>query len=193
MNNLKIGVAITGSFCTFEKTLYSLKELKNVYSNLFPIFSYAASSINTRYYKADEYINSVSKLCGNKPIITLTDAEPMGPVGGLDLLIVIPCTGNTLAKLHLGITDTPVSMVAKAQLRNNKPVLIVLSTNDALSANLKSISELLNRKNVYLVPFGQDDYLNKPYSLKSDFSSILDSIGYALEGKQLQPILKAIV
>ncbi|MDR0697135.1 MAG: dipicolinate synthase subunit B [Christensenellaceae bacterium] len=190
MSNIKIGIGITGSFCTFEKTLKTIRDLKKIYLNILPIFSYVASSTNTRFNKYSEYVSSICELCQHKPILTLIDAEPLGPVGGLDILILMPCTGNTLAKLHAGITDTPVLMSAKAQLRNNKPVLIAISTNDGLSSNLKSISELLNRKNIYFVPFRQDDCMDKPYSLKADFCDIPASIESALKGQQLQPLLK---
>lgn len=189
MINKNIGIAITGSFCTFKKLLPVIKELKEN-NNLFPIFSYAVRDTDTRFYKAQKFYDDIKELSGNSPITTIVDAEPIGPKGLLDLLIIAPCTGNTLAKLNNAITDTPVLMAAKAHLRNDKPVLIAVSTNDGLSNNARNIGDLLNKKNIYLVPFEQDNYKDKKFSLVADYDLIYEAAVAALSGVQLQPIIK---
>lgn len=189
MNKKRVGVAITGSFCTFNKLIPFLRQLCIEYSNIMPIFSYSVSEMDTRFYKATDFYNEVYKITNQKPITTIVDAEPIGPKKLLDLLIIAPCTGNTLAKLNNGITDTPVLMAAKAHLRNNRPVLIAISTNDGLSANARNIAELLAKKNIYFVPIMQDNYVNKKFSLVADFSLLIKAARLALDGKQIQPII----
>lgn len=185
----RIGIAVTGSFCTFSKLLPYLKALKAKYSEITPIFSYSVSKIDTRFYNASDFYNDVYQITGKKPIKTIVDAEPIGPERLLDLLIIAPCTGNTLAKLNNGITDTPVLMSAKAHLRNDRPILIAISTNDGLSANAKNIGELMSKKNIFFVPLGQDNCIQKKYSLIANFDLLIAASEAALEGKQLQPII----
>jgi dipicolinate synthase subunit B len=189
MIDKNIGIAITGSFCTFRKLLPVIKKLKE-HNNLVPIFSYAVKDTDTRFYKAQQFYDDIKELTGNIPITTIVGAEPIGPQGLLDLLIIAPCTGNTLAKLNNAITDTPVLMAAKAHLRNDRPVLIAVSTNDGLSNNARNIGDLLNKKNIYLVPFEQDNYKDKKFSLVADFDLIYHAADAALAGIQLQPVIK---
>ncbi|MDR2266895.1 MAG: dipicolinate synthase subunit B [Christensenellaceae bacterium] len=193
MNGIKIGLAITGSFCSFAKVVNVLEQIDVECNPILPIFSFAASSISTRFFDSNRFVTLISEMCRNKPILTIAEAEPIGANSMLDILVVAPCTGNTLAKLRAGITDTPVLMSAKAHLRNNRPVLIAISTNDGMSANLKNIGDLMNRKNIYFVPFGQDNCIEKPNSLIADFSLIEYSIVKAIAGSQTQPILRQIV
>jgi dipicolinate synthase subunit B len=190
MKNKRLGFAITGSFCTLQPILPVIKELAENNNFVLPILSYSVAETDTRFYKAKDFIKDVEAQAKIKPILTIAEAEPIGPKKALDLLIIAPCTGNTLAKLNNAITDTPVLMAAKAHLRNNRPVLIAVSTNDALSNNFCNIGSLLNKKNVFFVPFKQDDCLGKPFSLVADFSLIKEAAHAALEGKQLQPIVR---
>ncbi len=184
-----IGYAMCGSFCTLDKCIDELEMLNLAGYELMPVMSEICYTTDTRFGKAAEKINRVEELC-QKPIVhTIWDAEPIGPKGLLDALVIAPCTGNTLAKLAQGVTDSTVTMAAKAHLRNHKPLIIALATNDALSANLKNIGKLLEKKNVYFVPFGQDDATKKPDSMIADFSLIGDTLEMALRGKQLQPVL----
>lgn len=190
MKQLNIGFAITGSFCTFKQILPYIEQLVHMENNVIPIFSYSVSDTDTRFYLAKEFKKDIIAITGKEPICTIVDAEPIGPKNLLDILLIAPCTGNTLAKINHAITDTPVLMAAKAQLRNNKPLVIGVSTNDGLSANGKNIGELLNKKNIYFVPYSQDDCIKKTRSLVADFSLIVDTIEHALEGRQIQPIIK---
>ena len=184
-----IGFAMTGSFCTFKRVVAEVENLVKANANVVPIMSAAAYSTDTRFGSAEFFRNQLSLLTGNKIISTIAEAEPIGPKGYLDLLIVAPCTGNTLAKLAGGVTDTSVTMAAKAHLRNQKPVLIAVSTNDGLGNAAKNIGMLLNYKNLFFVPFGQDDFIKKPNSLVADMTKIGESAKAALDFKQLQPIL----
>ncbi|MBQ6539619.1 MAG: dipicolinate synthase subunit B [Oscillospiraceae bacterium] len=186
---MKIGWAITGSFCTFAKTFEMLEHIKTKYDSVVPIMSENASSVSTRFGTAEENTSRVSGICGCPVINTIAGAEPIGPKRLLDILVIAPCTGNTLGKLANGITDTAVTMAAKAQLRNDRPVLIAVSTNDGLAASARSISLLINRKNHFFVPFGQDDPVRKETSLVADFKQIPDAIEAALEKRQLMPML----
>lgn len=188
-DGVKIGVAICGSFCTFSKTFEQMIKLKAMNADLTAIMSYHASSLDTRFGTAEYNIMTVESICGKGIINTIPLAEPIGPKKMFDLLIVAPCTGNTLAKLANGITDTPVTMAVKSHLRNGSPVLIAVSTNDALSASAKNIGILLNTKNIYFVPLGQDNFLKKPTSLVADFSKIPEAAQAALNGRQLQPVI----
>ncbi len=185
----KIGVAMTGSFCTFEKVFLELQKLKNTDAELYPIFSDASQTIESRFGTPKLYLQKITEITGKEPIFTIEDAEPIGPGGYLDILVILPCTGNTAAKLANGITDTPVLMAAKAHMRNNKPLVISISTNDGLGMNLKNIALLLNTKNIYFVPFGQDNWVKKPNSLIAHTELLLPTLEAALEGKQYQPLL----
>lgn len=189
LNNKKIGFAMTGSYCTFDIALNSLKELKDAGADIYPILSFNAANTDTRFMKCSQLKEKLKELTGKEPICTIVDAEPIGPKKLLDLLIVAPATGNSIAKIALGLTDTPVTMAVKAHLRNSKPVLIAISTNDALSANAKNLGILMNTKNIYFVPFTQDDCYKKCTSLISDMSKIVEAAQYALDGEQLQPLI----
>ena len=184
-----IGFAITGSFCTHEKILVEVKNLADKGYNIIPIFSQSVSSTDTRFGTAKDFYDKVYEITKNKPIVTMTEAEPVGPKGMIDVLIIAPCTGNTVGKLANAVTDTTVTMVAKSMMRNNKPVIIGISSNDALGFNLENLSKLLSAKNLFFVPFGQDDPENKPKSLIADWTKVSQTIDEALKNKQIQPIL----
>lgn len=190
-HNKNIGIAITGSYCTYDKIFDAMKSLADTNANLFTIFSEHASSTDSRFGKHQDFLEKAKTLTGKDPIITIPDAEPIGPKSMLDILIIAPCTGNTLSKLANGISDTPVLMAAKSHLRNNKPLVISLSTNDALGMNLKNIGILLNTKNIYFVPFGQDNYKTKPNSMIAHVELIPETIQMALHYKQLQPVIRS--
>ena len=185
---MKLLYAMCGSFCTHGTSLEAMKRIapNNI---IIPALSEAARDTDTRFGRADILRESVTVISGNKPITSVAEAEATVTKGGFDAVIVAPCTGNTLAKIANGITDTTVTMCVKAQLRNQKPVIIALATNDGLGANLKNIATALDKKNVFFVPFGQDSPENKPTSLICDFSLIELTLEQALKGKQLQPIL----
>lgn len=185
----QIGVALSGSFCTYEKVFKELEKLILEGAIVQTIFSDAAQSIDSRFGKASEFLKKAEDLTGKRPMLTIADAEPIGPGSLLDILVLLPCTGNTIAKLANGITDSPVLMAAKAHLRNNKPLLISISTNDALGLNMKNIGLLLNAKNIYFVPFCQDDPKKKPNSLVARTELLIPALEAALEGTQYQPIL----
>lgn len=185
----KIGFAICGSFCTFSKVMGEVKKLVDMGYEVYPIMSEIASSTDTRFGKAEEFKSYLKNITQKEIITTIKGAEPIGPKGFLDALIVAPCTGNTVAKIANGITDSAVTMAAKANLRNERPLIIAVSTNDGLGANARNIGTLLARKNVYFVPFGQDDCKGKPDSLVADMSEIPKALLEALCGRQLQPIL----
>ncbi|MBE7039210.1 MAG: dipicolinate synthase subunit B [Ruminococcaceae bacterium] len=189
LKDKKIGFAMTGSFCTFKKVIEELKKLCNTGAEIFPIMSLPSSSFDTRFGSADGFMTEIRNITKKEIITTIPGAEPIGPKNYLDALVISPCTGNTLAKLALGITDTPVVMAAKATLRNKKPVIIAVSTNDGLSASAKNIGLLLNTKNIYFVPFGQDDCINKPTSIVADMTKITQTVTEALSGIQLQPVI----
>ena len=186
----KIGIALTGSFCTFEKTFAELQKLADAGADIYPILSDASQTIESRFGKPDTYVTKIKASTGRDPIVSIPGAEPIGPKAYLDVLAILPCTGNTAAKLANGITDTPVLMAAKAHMRNNKPLVISISTNDGLGMNLKNIGLLCNSKNIYFVPFGQDNYKTKPNSLVAHVELLLPTLEMALEHKQYQPILK---
>ena len=184
-----IGFAMTGSFCTFSKVMKELELLSQTGANIIPIMSEMAYNTDTRFGTAASFREKMQSICKNDIIKSVKEAEPIGPKSHLDLLIIAPCTGNTLAKLANGITDSSVTMAAKAHLRNQKPVLIAVSTNDGLANAAKNIGMLLNGKSIFLVPFGQDDCIKKPNSLVADMKKIVEAAEYALDYKQLQPIL----
>lgn len=184
----KIGLALTGSFCTIGEVLSVAEKLSEEYE-ITPILSFHTASLETRFFPKGLIERRLTELVGRPCITTLTEAEPIGPKQLLDLLVIAPCTGNTLAKLAHGITDTPVTLAAKAHLRNRRAVLLAPATNDALSASAKNVGLLLNTKNIFFVPFSQDDPTEKECSLIADFSLIGRAVKAALEGRQLQPIL----
>lgn len=190
LQDVKIGFAFTGSFCTFAKVIPELEKIAAEGADILPVISYAVDSFDTKFGKADEWKSKIETICGKKLIKTIIDAEPIGPKALLDIMVVAPCTGNTLGKLANGITDTPVTMACKAHLRNGRPLLIALATNDGLGANAKNIGLLANTKNVFFVPFGQDDPLKKNNSLMSKFELLIPAIQAALKGKQLEPVLE---
>ena len=189
LENKKIGIAFTGSFCTFEKAFTELRILKKAGADLYPIMSPASLTITSRFGTPDEYSEQIRQITGHDIIRQIEEAEPIGPKSFLDALVILPCTGNTAAKLANGITDTAVLMAAKAHLRTNKPLVIAISTNDGLGMNLKNIGLLCNSKNIYFVPFGQDNYEKKPNSLMAHMELLLPTLELALEHKQYQPIL----
>lgn len=186
----KIGVAFTGSFCTYERIFIELKNLVQEGAQVQTIFSNAAQSIDSRFGNAEDFVKEAEKITGIAPMLTIAQAEPIGPKGLLDLLVILPCTGNTIAKLANGITDSPVLMAAKAHLRNEKPLLLSISTNDALGMNMKNIGLLLNAKHVYFVPFGQDNAEKKPNSMIAHTELLVPAAKAALEGKQYQPVIQ---
>ena len=185
----RVGVALTGSFCTYEKVFQELTKLTNEGALVQTIFSDAAGTIDSRFGKAEDFIKKAEEITRQKPMLTIPEAEPIGPDSLLDILVLFPCTGNTIAKLANGITDTPALMAAKAHLRNNKPLLISISTNDALGMNMKNIGLLLNAKNIYFVPFGQDNPEKKPNSMIAHTELLIPSLEAALHGRQYQPII----
>ena len=185
----KAGLALCGSYCTYERVLAEAAALAEEYE-VTALMSETAAETDSRFGTAEGFLERLEEMTGKAVIRTITGAERVGPERLFDVLVIAPCTGNTLAKLAHGITDTAVTMAAKSHLRNGRPVVIALSTNDALSGSAPAIAELLNRKNYYFVPFGQDDAQGKPTSLQADFSRIGDTVDAALEGRQLQPILR---
>ena len=185
-----IGFGITGSFCTFAKARKEVEHLCDMGANVIPVFSFQAQKCDTRFGSAKEYVEGICEITGNEGIRTIPAAEPIGPNNFLDIMVIAPCTGNTMAKLCNGITDTPVLMAAKAHMRNGKPLVIAISTNDALGANFKNIGMLMNMKQIYFVPFGQDNHKSKPNSLVAKMELLPDTIEYALERKQIQPVLQ---
>ncbi|HAU84344.1 MAG TPA: dipicolinate synthase subunit B [Lachnospiraceae bacterium] len=186
-----VGVAMTGSFCTYKKMIEQIELLVAHNINVIPIFSDSAQTLDSRFGHPKDFMDTLEKITSNKPVLTIPAAEPLGPKNKLDLLIIAPCTGNTLAKLCHGITDTPVLMAAKGHLRNGKPLIIFLSSNDSLGINFTNIGSLMNMKHIYFVPFGQDNYKQKPNSMVSHFDLIEDTLQAALNGEQLQPIVLA--
>lgn len=188
MEKTTIGYALTGSFCTFEKSIREMSRLRGEGCELIPIMSENAYTTSTRFGKARDIVTRIEDISGKGVIHTVAGAEPIGPKRLCDILVVAPCTGNTLSKLALGITDTPVTMAVKSQLRIGAPVLLCIASNDALGASAENIGRLLNRKNVYFVPVSQDDPQNKPNSLVAHFDLIPQSIEKALKGAQLQPV-----
>ena len=189
MKGLRVGVAITGSFCTFSRLIEEVKVLKELGAELIPIFSLQVQSTDSRFGKTDVFIKNIETIAERHGIYSISEAEPIGPKSLLDILVIVPCTGNTLAKLAVGITDTPVLMAAKAHLRNEKPLVLSISTNDALGSNLSNIGILMNKKHVFFVPFGQDDYEAKPQSMVAHMELIPNTIHEALNGKQIQPVI----
>lgn len=186
---MKIGYAFCGSFCTFEKSIVELEKIVKDGAIVTPIMSFTAFDTNTRFGKASDINKRIEDICKNKIISTIEGAEPIGPQKMFDILIVAPCTGNTVAKLAAGIIDTPVTMAVKSHIRNAKPVVLAIATNDALAGSAKNIGMLLNYRNFYFVPYGQDNFNAKPNSLVADFSLLGDTVLLAAKGKQIQPLL----
>ncbi|MBM6884765.1 dipicolinate synthase subunit B [Pseudoflavonifractor phocaeensis] len=189
MEPIRVGFAFCGSFCTFRQAMTVLERVHARYGDVTPIVSETSAATDSRFGPAHEYMREMERICDKRVIDSIPKAEPIGPKHLLDVLVICPCTGNTLAKLANGITDTTVTMAAKAHLRNGGPVVLCLATNDGLAASAKNIGTLLDKKNVYFVPFGQDDPVEKPTSLVADFSRVNDAIDAALRGEQLQPLL----
>ena len=189
MKDITLGFAMCASYCTFDKAFSALEHMRGLYKDIIPIMSRNASSTDTRFGRAEEHVYRLERICERSVLTTIPEVEPLGPQGAIDILVIAPCTGTTLAKIAGGISDTSVTMAAKAHLRNGRPLLIALSTNDALSGNAENLGRLLNRKNVYFVPMGQDDPIAKPNSLVADYGRIPQAIDAALVGRQLQPLL----
>lgn len=188
MAAVRVGFALTGSFCTFDKAIEQMKLLVEHGYEVHPIMSLSARNIDTRFGQAQEFVDKIERICGREVLDTLVKVEPIGPHKMFDVLVIIPCTGNTLAKIANGITDTPVAMAVKSHLRNSRPVVLGVSTNDALSGSAKNIGLLLNTKHIYFLPMAQDDPQNKPRSVIAKFDLLEEAIKAALENRQIQPI-----
>ncbi len=189
LNKIKIGFVLTGSFCTFNKTIPKMKELVKQGAKVIPIMSYNAYNLDTKFGKAQEFIEEIEEITGKEIIHTIQGAEPIGPKKMTDIMVIAPCSGNTMAKLAYDIIDTPAVMAAKSHLRNNRPLVIAASTNNGLSGNAENIGRLLNRKNYYFVPFKQDNPISKPRSIVFEFEYLIRTIKAALDGEQISPIL----
>lgn len=189
LEGINIGFAMTGSFCTFSKTIAKIKELTKKGANVIPIMSYNAYNLDTKFGNANDFITEVENITNNKIIHTIQEAEPIGPKKMTDIMCIAPASGNTMAKLANGIIDTPVTMAVKSHLRNNRPVVVAISTNDALAGSAKNIGELLNRRNYYFVPFRQDNPITKPRSLVFDPEYLIKTIETALDNEQIEPML----
>ncbi len=189
MEQITVGFAFCGSFCTLSKALAALEAVKARYESVVPIVSETVAATDTRFGAAHDFMREMERICDRRVIDTVRAAEPIGPKKLLDALVICPCTGNTLAKLASGIADTSVTMAAKAHLRNGRPLVLAPSTNDGLGAAMPNIGALMGRKNVYFVPFRQDDPAGKPTSLVADFDRVPDALAQALRGGQVQPVL----
>lgn len=189
LNKIKIGFALTGSFCTFKKTIPKIQELINKGAEVIPIMSYNSYKLNTKFGNSQEFIDKLKEITGKEIIHTIQGAEPIGPKKLTDIMIIAPCSGNTMSKLAVDIIDTPVTMAAKSHLRNDRPLIIAPSTNNGLSGNAENIGKLLNRRNYYFVPFRQDNPITKPRSIVFDENYLIKTIEFALEGEQISPIL----
>ena len=189
LKDKKIGFTLTGSFCTFQKVIPKIKEIKKLGADIIPIMSFNSYNLDTKFGKAKDFIDEIEEITKKKIIHTIQDAEPIGPKKMTDIMIIAPCSGNTMAKLACDIIDTPATMAAKSHLRNDRPLVIAPSTNNGLSGNAENIGKLLNRKNYYFVPFRQDNPITKPRSIVFDTEYIIKAIEYALEGEQISPIL----
>ena len=188
MEKIRLGLAMCGSFCTFSRVLETVRTLTETY-DVYPIMSETAASTDTRFGKAEHFREVLEEYSGHEIIDSIVSAEPIGPKKLLDVLVIAPCTGNTLGKLAGGIADSAVTLAAKAHLRNGRPLVIAVSSNDALGANAANLGRLMARENIYLVPFGQDDALRKPASLVARFELIHETVQCALQGRQIQPLL----
>ncbi len=186
---LRLGFAMCGSYCTYAKVLPQLRRAAERFGSVLPILSENSATTDSRFGAAEDFLRQIEEICGCPPITSIREAEPIGPKKLLDVLVIAPCTGNTLAKLAAGITDTCVTMAAKAHMRNGRPVVIAPSTNDGLSVSLRNIGDLMSRKHIYFVPFGQDDIQGKPTSLVAHMEMICPAAEAATVGQQLQPVL----
>ena len=191
MEDLQVGFAFCGSFCTMSRAVETLEQTAARVGTVFPIVSETVACTDTRFGKAHDFMREMERICDRRVIATVAEAEPIGPKGLLDVLVICPCTGNTLAKLAHGVTDSSVTMAAKAHLRNGRPLVLALATNDGLGASAPNLGTMLGRKHVYFVPFGQDDCAGKPASLVADFSLVAETAEAALRGEQIQPLLQA--
>ena len=189
LKDKKIGFTLTGSFCTFQKVIPKMKEIKKLGAEIIPIMSFSSYNLDTKFGKAKDFIEEIENITGKEIIHTIQEAEPIGPKKMTDIMIIAPCSGNTMAKLAYDIIDTPATMAAKSHLRNNRPLVIAPSTNNGLSGNAENIGKLLNRKNYYFVPFRQDNPITKPRSIVFDAEYIIKTIEFALDGEQISPIL----
>lgn len=189
MEQVRVGFAFCGSFCTHAKAIEALEQVRAKYSDVTPIVSEVSAQLDTRFGCAHDFLREVERICDKRVISTIQGAEPIGPKGLLDVLVILPCTGNTLAKLAAGVADSTVTLAAKAHLRNARPLVLGVSTNDGLAAAARNIGELMCRKNVYFVPFRQDDPQGKPTSLVARFDLVGETIAHALQGRQIQPVL----
>ncbi|MGN0602552.1 MAG: dipicolinate synthase subunit B [Oscillospiraceae bacterium] len=189
LSGVKIGYALCGSFCTFSRSIEQLKRLKETGADITAIMSFNASSIDTRFGTAEDFRKTIEEITEKPIILTIEGAEPIGPMKMFDVLVICPCTGNTMAKLANSIVDTPVTMAAKSHIRNGRPIVIAAATNDGLAGSAKNIGTLMNYKEYYFVPLGQDDSEKKPRSLVSDFNELDETIIAALNGKQFQPLI----
>ena len=189
MDSLRVGFAVCGSFCTLRQAMGALEAVKATFGDVTPIASETTAATDTRFGPAHEFLQEMERICDRRVIQTILAAEPIGPRKMLDVLVIAPCTGNTLSKLASGTADSSVTMAAKAHLRNGRPLVLAVSTNDGLGAAARNIGELLCRKHVYFVPFRQDDPVGKPTSLVADFGLVADTVRAATEGRQIQPVL----
>lgn len=189
LRGVKIGVVLTGSHCTIAEALPQIKNLKEEGADIYPIFSYTVNEVDNRFYKVDDLKKEIKEITDRPLINSIVGAEPIGPQKLLDIVVVMPATGNTIAKLANGIVDTPALMAVKGQLRNQRPVVIAISTNDALGINARNIGMLINTKNIFFVPFRQDSPLEKVNSLVACMEKVVDTVVLALQGKQIQPVL----
>ena len=189
MEQPRVGFALTGSFCTLDKALRAMEETAQAYPDILPILSETTGSTDTRFGRGEDFRQAAEEICGRRAVASIREAEPIGPKQLLDVLVIAPCTGNTLAKLAAGIADTAVTMAAKAHLRNGRPVVVAVSTNDGLGGAARNIGELLCRKHYYFVPFRQDDPVGKPTSLVADMTLVPATVAAALRGEQIQPLL----
>lgn len=189
MEQPRVGFALTGSFCTLDKALRAMEETAQAYPDILPILSETTGSTDTRFGRGEDFRQAAEEICGRRAVASIREAEPIGPRQLLDVLVIAPCTGNTLAKLAAGVADTAVTMAAKAHLRNGRPVVVAVSTNDGLGGAARNIGELLCRRHYYFVPFRQDDPVGKPTSLVADMDLVPATVAAALRGEQLQPLL----
>ena len=189
MEHIRVGFAFCGSFCTYDQVMPALERARARYGDVTPIISEKSAETDSRFGPAHEFIREMERICDRRVIDTIPKAEPIGPKKLLDVLIIAPCTGSTLSRLANGMSDTSVTMAAKAMWRNGRPVVVAVSTNDGLAGSAKNIAALLDKKHVFFVPYRQDDPVGKPTSLVADFTKINDTVDAALEGRQLQPLL----
>ena len=189
MEETRVGFALTGSFCTLDNALRAMEETAASYPNILPILSETTAATDTRFGRAEAFRQRAETACGRRAMTSIPEVEPIGPKGLLDVLVIAPCTGNTLGKMAAGITDTSATMAAKSHLRNGRPVVLGISTNDGLAVSLRNLGDLNCRKNIYLVPFRQDNPITKPNSLVADMNQIPAAVAAAAQGKQLQPVL----